>query len=99
MTEKIKTLSPFLLIYLLVVRVFLEEWFFRGFLVSKMGVLFSAALFGIAHYGYGSIVEVTGAFILGIVLAYYFKRLKNLYPLYAAHFLYNSIVILIVFFG
>ena len=97
-TEKIKTLSPFFIVYLLVIRVFLEEWFFRGFLVYKTGILFSAFLFAAGHYGYGSIVEVVGAFILGLVLAFYYKKINNIYPLYAAHFLYNLMVILVTFF-
>jgi uncharacterized protein len=97
-TEKIKLLSPFFIFYLLIIRVFLEEWFFRGFLVYKTNILFSSILFAIAHFGYGSIVEVVGAFILGFVLAYYYKKINNLYPLYAGHVLYNLFVIVIIFF-
>ena len=97
-SEKIQTLSPLFIIYLLIIRVFLEEWFFRGFLVYKTGILFSAFLFAAGHFGYGSIVELVGAFILGLVLAFYYKKINNLYPLYAAHLLYNLFVILVVFF-
>lgn len=86
-----------MIVYLLVVRVFLEEWFFRGFLVKKTGVLFSSILFSIAHIGYGSYVELFGAFILGLVLAIYFKRIQNLWPLVAAHLLYNLFAISVIF--
>lgn len=98
-TNTLESLSPFVIIYLLVVRVFLEEWFFRGFLVSKLGILASALIFSLAHFGYGSYVEVFGAFVLGLVLAYYYKKINNLWPLYAAHFAYNAIVILFITFG
>jgi uncharacterized protein len=78
--------------------VFLEEWFFRGFLVSKTNVYISSFLFAIAHFGYGSYVEVVGAFILGLVLAFYYKKINNLWPLYISHLLYNSMVILLIYF-
>ncbi|MCK9292853.1 MAG: CPBP family intramembrane glutamic endopeptidase [archaeon] len=75
--------------YLFVIRVFLEEWFFRGFLVNRIGVYLSSLLFAIGHISYGSIVEVIGAFILGVVLGKYYLKTKNLWVNYLAHFLYN----------
>ncbi len=85
-------LSPLTIVYILVVRVSAEEIFFRGFLTQKIGVLWSSALFAIAHYSYGSIAEIIGAFLLGILLAAYFQRSKSLLPNILAHTLYNLAV-------
>ena len=37
---------------------FIEEFFFRAFLVSRIGVIPSTLLFTLAHIGYGSIAEI-----------------------------------------
>jgi len=96
---KILSVPIYYIIYLFVVRVFIEEFFFRAFLVKKIGIVLSALLFGIAHLGYSSIVEVVGAFILGLLLGYYFKKTDNIYPNIIAHFLYDaSVYILLLYF-
>jgi len=78
-------------LYLFVVRVFLEEWFFRGFLVNKVGVIISSVLFAAGHILYGSITEVIGAFVLGVLLARYYLKTGNLWITFIAHFIYNSV--------
>ncbi len=51
-----------------------EELFFRGFLLSVVGVIPSAVIFGVMHYiGYESLVEVAYAFAIGIILGFLFK--------------------------
>lgn len=90
--------SLLLMLYLLTVRVFTEELFFRGFLVGRIGVFGSSLVFGLAHVFFGSVVEVIGAFALGLVLAIFFQKNKNIFPNIAAHFLYN-ILALVIFFG
>ncbi len=82
--------------YFLTVRVFAEEVFFRGFLAKHAGALVSSVLFALAHFAYGSVVEVAGAFALGLVLAAAFGQNKNLVPNILAHFFYN-LVFLTVF--
>jgi len=94
--DKIMQLSPFLLAYLLIVRVFAEEVFFRGFLVRKLGVVPSTVVFALAHSLYFSYAEVLGAFVLGLVLATWFSRKKNIYPVLAAHFLYNLMAVMLI---
>lgn len=79
-----------LFFWLVVVRVVSEEVFFRGFLVKKIGIVASSAVFAIFHIGYGSVAEVIGAFILGLVLAKAFQLNKNLYPNIFAHIVYNA---------
>ncbi len=82
--------APLLLAYLIVVRPFAEEVFFRAFLVPLTGVPISALFFGLAHYGYGSVVQIAGAFVLGLVLAFWFQKRKNLSENWVAHMAYNA---------
>lgn len=93
---KVVSLSPFVLVYLFVVRVFVEEYFFRAFLVPRIGVIGSSVLFGIAHLGYGSNGEIIGAFILGIILALFYKYNKKIVPNVIAHMVYNLFVLLML---
>lgn len=91
--QVISSLSPAMIVYLVTVRVFSEEYFFRGFLVKKVGKLSSSIVFGLAHYSYGSITEVIGAFILGFLLAYAYEKYGNLLPNIASHVIYNTMAV------
>ncbi|MEM4256827.1 MAG: CPBP family intramembrane glutamic endopeptidase [Candidatus Diapherotrites archaeon] len=96
----IKTFSNqdlLILVYLLLVRVFVEEFFFRAFLTSKIGVLGSSFAFSLMHFGYGSIAEIIGSFFLGMILGHYYSKLKNIFPIYLAHMFYNTFVLIIMF--
>ena len=81
------------LVYLVTVRVFAEEVFFRAFLTPRIGVAGSAVLFGAAHVLYGSYLEVAGAVVLGGLLAWRFKATKTLWVPFLAHAAYNIITI------
>lgn len=94
--EKLKQTQPALLIYLLVARVFVEEFFFRGFLSKKTGALVSSLAFAAAHFTYGSMAEVIGAFVLGYILAKAFEKNKTLVPNILAHMLYNVFTLLLL---
>jgi membrane protease YdiL (CAAX protease family) len=88
--------NPLAFSYLLVARAISEEIFFRGFLSKKVGIIFSSSLFGLAHFLYGSVVEVAGAMVLGLLLARSFSKTKNLYVNMIAHFLYNLLAIVMI---
>jgi membrane protease YdiL (CAAX protease family) len=79
---------------MLVIGVFLEELFFRTLLVPRIGVFFSALAFALLHLGYGSWAEIIGAFILGIVLGWYYKKHQDLFVNFYAHLLYNGVAVL-----
>lgn len=66
-----------------------EEVLFRGFLAGRYGVLVSAILFSLSHVFYNSAFELAGAFLIGLALAYYFVRERNLVACIVAHSLYN----------
>ncbi len=95
--KQISIISPILLLYYMTIRVFSEEIFFRGFLVKKTGVLFSSLIFGLAHFMYGSLIEVIGAFAAGLFLAYFFQKNNNLIPNIIGHMAYNTITLFLVF--
>ena len=82
---------------LAILRVISEEVFFRGFLVEKIGIVASSGVFALFHIGYGSIAEIIGAFVLGLILAKAFQLNKNLYPNILAHAAYNAIALSAIF--
>lgn len=88
-SEVITVLPVGYVIYVFIVRVFLEEWFFRGFLVARIGVVSSSLIFAAGHIFYGSIVEVIGAFVLGVLLSRYYLKTGNIWPNFFAHFFFN----------
>jgi membrane protease YdiL (CAAX protease family) len=92
--KEMATLSPLLLPYLVIVRVFSEEVLFRAFLVERVGIIPSTLLFAAVHAGYNSVAEVLGAFVLGLVLAVAYSRTRNIMPVFAAHAGFNMVMII-----
>lgn len=72
-----------------------EEVLFRAFLVPRLGIVISAAMFAVAHSGYGSIIEIGVALLFGIVAGFIFKKTKSLYPSLIAHVLVNATTLII----
>ncbi|MBN1159844.1 MAG: CPBP family intramembrane metalloprotease [Candidatus Diapherotrites archaeon] len=85
----LKEQSLLFLFFILAVQVPAEEFFFRGFLTPRTGVILSSVLFGIAHAGYGSYVEIMVAILAGIILAYIYKERGNIVAPIIAHELFN----------
>ncbi|MBU1120348.1 MAG: CPBP family intramembrane glutamic endopeptidase [archaeon] len=89
----ISRLPVYVMVYLLIIRVLAEELFFRGFLVNLIGVVPSSIIFAAFHFSWNSVIEVIGAFVAGLILAYYFKKNQTIYPNIIAHVCYNLLVI------
>ncbi len=70
-----------------------EEILFRGFLVPRIGIVFSALIFAVLHSGYASISEFAAALLFGLAAGYYFKKTGSLYATIFAHVLVNLIAI------
>ena len=85
--------APWLFALTLIVMLFIEEFFFRAFLVPRIGMILPTILFTIAHLGYGSWMEILGVFLLGLVLAYWFKKKKSLFQNYFGHLLYDILAV------
>ncbi len=79
-----------ILLYFMIVRVFAEEFFFRAFLVPRVGVAASSIVFGLSHLAYGSVAEVIGAIVLGGVLGHFYQKERRLIANFVAHVLYNA---------
>lgn len=94
--KSLSAVSPWLILYLLIVRVAVEELFFRVFLTREIGPILATVLFALGHIGYGSSVELIGAFLLGLVLAYYYQKRQDIAANFIGHFVYNAVVFGIV---
>lgn len=78
-----------------------EELFFRALLIPLfarysnpwVAAAISSLFFGITHAAYGSITEIIGATLLGLVLALYFAWKRDILPCMAAHSIYNFLSI------
>ena len=77
---------------------FVEEFFFRAFLIKRIGMFWSTLIFAIMHISYGSIAEVIGVFVLGLILAYWYKKNNSLAQNYIAHVLYDLVAIIFYMF-
>jgi len=76
-----------------------EELFFRGLLSKKYGILASSVAFGLAHYFYGSVIEVAGAIAIGLLFAWYVKKTDNLVAPVFAHCAYNALSMAVILFS
>lgn len=76
------------LLYLSLTAAFVEEIFYRGlpalFLSRPLYPLVSAAAFALIHWESGT-REVVATFLLGLLLAALYLRLRNLWPFVAGH--------------
>ncbi len=80
-------------LYIVIIEPINEEFFFRAFLVPRIGIIFSAMLFGAAHMGSGFTFQIDAFFALvfGLLGGYILKKTRSLYPVLAAHILFNLI--------
>ena len=76
---------------------FVEELFFRSYLLPRTGILFSSFVFAYFHIIYGSLTELVGAFFLGILLAHEFQKTGNVFTPILSHYVYNLITIIAIF--
>jgi membrane protease YdiL (CAAX protease family) len=95
-SDKIAGLPWYVLLLAVVIAPFTEELFFRAFLIpwlgkfaGKFAIILSSILFSISHVTYGSVVEILGVFVVGLVLGTVFVRSKSITPCIAIHLIYN----------
>lgn len=94
----------FLLFFTCVTAGVTEELIFRGYLLprleillknTKLAILISSILFGILHYGYGTLIHVLGPVLMGIVFAMQYQKYRNIKIVIVAHFLWDLIVLVL----
>ena len=97
--EALKQLPPYIILFGIVFAPISEELFFRGFLVDKIGIFFSSTVFALSHFAYGSIAEIIGAFTIGLILAYIYKKSQSILPVIGIHFLFNLLSVIAIMLG
>lgn len=75
---------------------FVEEWFFRGFLQPRLGLLLSTVLFALAHFSYGQPFMLIGITLLSLIYGLLVKWRQNIWPAIAAHTLFDAVQLLVV---
>ena len=73
-----------------------EEWFFRGFLQPRLGLLLSTAMFVLAHFAYGQPFMLIGIGLLSLIYGLLVKWRQNIWPAIAAHALFDAVQLLVV---
>lgn len=94
--ERIRELPLYLLFFGIFLAPISEELFFRAFLVEKAGIWISSILFAASHLAYGSIAELLGTFVIGLIFALIYKKSKSILPVIAIHFVFNLVSIILI---
>lgn len=80
-----------------------EELIFRGYLMPRLELLFknkilaiviSSVLFGLLHIGYGTLLNVIGPIVIGLVFAIQYEKYKNIKILIICHFLWDLFLLM-----
>ncbi|MES2763763.1 MAG: type II CAAX endopeptidase family protein [Bacteroidota bacterium] len=81
-----------------------EELIFRGYLLPRLEfllknkylvIIISSVLFGLLHFGYGTLLNVVGPFIIGLVFAHHYYQYRNIKMIIAVHFLWDFILLML----
>ena len=73
-----------------------EEIFFRGFLMPRVGLVTSNVLFVLAHLSYEQPFMLLGVALLSVAFSYLTIWRGSIWPAIAAHFLFDAIQLLII---
>jgi hypothetical protein len=57
-------------------------------------ILLSSLLFGLLHFGYGTLFNMLGPFFMGIVFAFFYNKYRHMGILIIAHSLWDILAIL-----
>lgn len=68
-----------------------EEFFFRGWVQPRLGVVPANVLFGLAHLSYGTWLQVVVPMGLGFGFSWLVVKYRSLLPALVAHFLYDVV--------
>lgn len=104
--NKIADLPFLVLVFAVLAAPVSEELFFRGFLlrtISRLtnpaiGIIGSSIAFGIVHFAYGSVVEILGTLLIGIILALVMHKSKSITPCFLIHMSYNLLAVVVMRF-
>jgi len=97
----LKTNMP-LLFFTVITAGVTEEFIFRGYIQPRLQLLFkspflaifiSSLLFGLMHYKYGTIMQVAGPFVIGLVFSIYYWKFRNIKVIIFCHALWDLLAI------
>lgn len=80
-----------------------EELIFRGFLMPRLELLLknknlaialSSILFGVLHFGYGTIYQIIGPICMGLALAIHYYKYNSIIIVIICHFLWDLLILL-----
>ncbi|KFF02414.1 CPBP family intramembrane glutamic endopeptidase [Flavobacterium reichenbachii] len=95
--------SYFLLFFTCVTAGITEELIFRGYLLprlelllknKKLAVIISSIIFGFLHIGYGTLINVVGPIVIGLVFAVQYDKYRNIKILIMCHFLWDLLLLI-----
>ena len=95
---------PALMYFTVITAGITEELLFRAYLLTRLQLLFnnitasiivSSVLFGLLHFGYGTLQNVLGPVLTGAVFAIFYYRYRNVLVVALAHFLYDLLLTLV----
>jgi membrane protease YdiL (CAAX protease family) len=79
-----------------------EELTMRGYVMSRLEIIFkspiaaifiSSILFGLLHFGYGTIAQIVAPFFIGLVFAYYYWEFRNIKVVIFCHVAWDLMAI------
>ena len=73
-----------------------EEFFFRAWLQTRVGLLASTILFALAHSGFGQPLLLIGVALISLIIGVTFYRTKNLLPGIITHGVFDAVQIFVI---
>lgn len=95
--------SRFLLVFTCVTAGVVEELIFRGYLLPRIAVMsnsnhlavwVSSLFFGLMHFKYGTVYNVVGPFVIGMVFGYYYLKFRNIKTIIFCHIMWDLFALL-----
>lgn len=73
-----------------------EEFFFRAWLQTRIGLVASTILFALAHAGMGQPFLLIGVGIISLIIGFSFYRTRDLVPAIVAHGVFDAIQLFVI---
>ncbi|MFL5766021.1 MAG: CPBP family intramembrane glutamic endopeptidase [Bacteroidia bacterium] len=79
-----------------------EEFIFRGYMLPRLefllrnrfaSILISTLIFGLLHYGWGTLMNVIGPFVIGGIFAIHYSYFRNIKFLVFFHFFWDMVAV------
>lgn len=94
--------SKSLLLFVALTAGITEEIIFRGYIQPRLetilkspylSILITSTLFGLLHYGYGTINNIIGPLFIGLIFSIHYWKFRNIKVLIICHILIDTIAL------